>query len=208
MSKEFQQMFQEGEYKETCFRKICNNDLNDPLMYPMRPQPKQPLCQLLHHNDPYLKLGPFKLEVFLWQPYRTILHDFLTDKEMNWMMDYSRPRLSKTREVPDSTKKVTKAQLRAGNIGKTVAKTVQVWFDDIKYVEDTIYALTSEEGQPNEYIALPLKDPYTYRVVSELMLGELAKKNNNAPTAQHPLSWLRFLAPLYFTFKVSADELS
>ena len=54
--------------------------------------------------------GPFKLEVHMWAPYRTVFHDFLTEREMDWMIEYSKPRLSKTRQVPDSTKKLTKAE--------------------------------------------------------------------------------------------------
>lgn len=56
-----------------------------------------PKCGFLHHFDPYLRLGPFKVEVIERSPYLSILHDILTEEEIRWMIDYSKPRLSKMR---------------------------------------------------------------------------------------------------------------
>lgn len=38
-------------------------------------------CHLLHHNDPYLRLGPFKLEVRNKNPFLVIFKDFLSHRE-------------------------------------------------------------------------------------------------------------------------------
>jgi hypothetical protein len=43
-------------------------------------------------------LGPFKVEVYSSSPYIAVFHDFLTDHEMKWIIDYSLPRLSKSRD--------------------------------------------------------------------------------------------------------------
>lgn len=56
-----------------------------------------PKCGFLHHFDPYLRLGPFKVEVVEKSPYLSILHGILTEEEIQWIVDYSRPRLSKSR---------------------------------------------------------------------------------------------------------------
>ena len=47
-------------------------------------------CHLLHHFNPFLKLGPFKLEIKLDRPYRAVLHDILTDEEIQHMIDLSK----------------------------------------------------------------------------------------------------------------------
>ena len=54
-------------------------------------------CKLLHHNDPYLKLGPFKVEVVRQKPYLSVFRDILTEKEMQFLIDYASPRLSRSR---------------------------------------------------------------------------------------------------------------
>ena len=59
-------------------------------------RPKQK-CSWLHHEDPYLRLGPFKFEVRQIVPARAVYHDLLSEKEMSYLVDYSTPRLSNTR---------------------------------------------------------------------------------------------------------------
>ena len=39
-------------------------------------------CRYLHHNDPYLKLGPFKEEWTSFIPYSVVFHDILSEKEI------------------------------------------------------------------------------------------------------------------------------
>ena len=41
------------------------------------------LCRYLHHNNPYLKLGPFKEEMNAHIPYSVVFHDILTETEMS-----------------------------------------------------------------------------------------------------------------------------
>ena len=46
-------------------------------------------CHLLHHFNPFLKLGPFKLEIILDRPYRAVLHDILTNEEIQHVIELS-----------------------------------------------------------------------------------------------------------------------
>ena len=39
-------------------------------------------CHYLHFKDPFLKLGPFKLEEVNYGPFVAIFHDFFHDREM------------------------------------------------------------------------------------------------------------------------------
>ena len=100
-----------GEMREPLFQNVCNGKIKgngtgyymlyDQLLIPrIYPRSK---CHLVHHFAPFLKLGPFHLEVKLYSPFRTVIHDFFTNKEMDWLMDYSKPRLSAARGIPDST---------------------------------------------------------------------------------------------------------
>ena len=110
-----------------CFKQVCRNAAFTRL--PDRAN--LPKCGYLHHFDPYLRLGPFKVEVALRSPYLSILHDLLTEKEIEWMIEYSTPRLSRVRgnmgiitpkhEKSDKTKR------------RTIHKTVQCWIKDIEY---------------------------------------------------------------------------
>ena len=54
-------------------------------------------CFYLHHDNPYLRLGPFKMERSLSDPFRMVFQDFLEEDEMRWLLDFSRPRLSSQR---------------------------------------------------------------------------------------------------------------
>ena len=56
-------------------------------------------CKYLHHNDGYLKIGPFKVEIAREVPYVSILHDILNDKEINWLIEKSSPDLSHSRDL-------------------------------------------------------------------------------------------------------------
>ena len=50
----------------------------------------------LHHNDTYLKLGPFKLEEKNVSPFLGIFHDFFSNKEMSAFISYAQPRLERS----------------------------------------------------------------------------------------------------------------
>ena len=102
----------EGEIEEEYFRRICNGKIKGngiargeaELGHPNRVKK----CHYVHHFEPYLNLGPFNLEVMMYWPFRTVIHDFFTDYEMDYIKNYTRPKLSSTRIVPDSTKATTK----------------------------------------------------------------------------------------------------
>ena len=71
-------------------------------------------------------LGPFKLEVMLIKPYRVVFHDFLSEAEMEWMIEYSKPRLSQSRGISASNFEGARHEFREGKRTRTVHKTVQV----------------------------------------------------------------------------------
>ena len=55
-------------------------------------------CRLIHHKDPYSKLGPFKLEIVHHEPFIMIFHELFTDEDTNFFVNWARPRLSRKRE--------------------------------------------------------------------------------------------------------------
>ena len=50
-------------------------------------------------NNFFSEIGPFKTEVMSTSPYISIFHDILSEKEINWMIEYSLPRLSQSRDA-------------------------------------------------------------------------------------------------------------
>ena len=139
---------------------------------------QSPKCYLVHHKSPYLMLGPFHLDIKMYSPFRCVYRDFYTEKEMNWMVGYSLPRLSATRVVPKSSTSLTKAKFRQSSYskrGSTVAKAIQTWFNDIEYKEQQNFVRISSNGEPLDYRHLPLKEPYSYSVIHPLMHG-ISKK--------------------------------
>ena len=75
--------FVRGMVKEEALSNICNKVLRGNWTDHYK-------CHLLHHFNPFLKLGPFKLEIKLDRPYRTVLHDILTNEEIQHMIELSK----------------------------------------------------------------------------------------------------------------------
>ena len=166
-----------GLEREPLFQNVCNGNIKSD----GRRRPKlsnttyhQPKCHLVHHNHPFANLGPFHIEIKIYFPLRSIFHDFFTEKEMDWMLEYSKPRLTASRDaaVPESTKSLTKTKLRydsAKKTGYTVGKAVTTWLDDITYDEAERYRRISRENEPPMYHPDPLQDPYSYSLRHPIM---------------------------------------
>ena len=53
-------------------------------------------CLFLTHNTPLLRLGPFQLEQHNAAPFIGKIHNFVTEKEANWVMDRTRGKMKPT----------------------------------------------------------------------------------------------------------------
>ena len=162
----------QGQMREPLFQQVCNGNIrgNDALSRYDKVNTGSPKCHFVHHFSPTLKLGPFHLEAKLYYPFRTVLHNFFTDKEMDWMMKYSKPRLSASRSDPHSTTSQTKADMRySKNNGYTVSKAVTTWIDDITYNETQKYVKISSGEELLAYEHPPLIDPYIYTVKHDIL---------------------------------------
>ena len=118
-----------NEYqRDFCFKQVCKGGA-----FTRQPDTVNlPKCGYLHHFDPYLRLGPFKVEVVKRSPYISILHDLLTEAEIQWMVEYSIPRLSRERDnskLPVEPKYVMNDKKKR----RLIHKTVQCWIRDIEY---------------------------------------------------------------------------
>ena len=56
--------------------------------------PKKKLVQIF-----FSEIGPFKVEVISTSPYISIFHEILSEEEINWMIEFSIPRLSRSRDA-------------------------------------------------------------------------------------------------------------
>lgn len=78
-------------------------------------------CHYLHYKDPYLRLGPFKVEQKSLAPYITVFHDFMYEKEMEDYRSNVNHRLIRSMHL---TKK-------GEHDGVSVKRTSsQAWLDD------------------------------------------------------------------------------
>ena len=152
-----------GQHRMPLFQKVCSKQIQGTGNLPMLKQINQaPRCHYVHHFVPYLKLGPFHLEVKMYIPFRTIVHDFFTEHEMNWMMDFSRPALTSSRinQVSSPSNKTSESKDKV----EVVSKAITNWFHDIQYNEEQTYKKISFDGMPLKYDITPLKDPYGYSI--------------------------------------------
>ena len=171
-----------GQLREPLFKNVCNGNImrnRNRTSFP-NTKPVPPKCHFVHHFTPMLKLGPFHLEVKLYYPFRSIIHDFFTEKEMDWMLEYSKPRLTASREgaVPSSTTSQTKSDLRYKHnerTGYSVAKAVTTWLQGIKYNETQQYIIVRSKGERIVVEHPPLKDPYSY-IIEHKILYDVSKK--------------------------------
>ena len=70
------------------FSRLCRGEI---LLTPNAT--KDVFCHYLHHEDPYLRLRPFKLDDQSLQPYITVFRDFFTETEMTHYKDFARNKL-------------------------------------------------------------------------------------------------------------------
>ena len=68
---------------------------------------------MVHHKNPYTKLGPFKIEYVHHNPFFLIIHDLLTEEDMAYLKDWATPKLS------------TKRNIQENDYVRIVAKSVQ-----------------------------------------------------------------------------------
>ena len=159
--------------RESLFQNVCNGKIKANGDKEIEPKKiRYPICQFLHRSSPFLMLGPFHLDIKLYSPFRSVFRDFFTPKEMNWMIEYSKPRLSASRTVTQSKAASSKAR-DDQNLGlvsrSTVAKAIQTWFKDINYTEIQIFEKVSSDKQPLKYNHPPLKDPQSYSIIHPIM---------------------------------------
>ena len=92
-----------GQLREVLFQKVCNGNIQgivkpETIDIEHSRSYRHPKCHLVHYWNPFLIIGPFHIEVKFYEPFRTIIHEFFAEKEMDWIMEYSGPRLTKSRE--------------------------------------------------------------------------------------------------------------
>ncbi len=165
-----EEIVRDADKKEYRFRSICRRELiGEEVLRQSRTQ----RCSFLHHHDPYLKLGPFKMEVLLEEPFRMVFHDFLSEEEMLWMVEHSRPKLS-TKRGRSANNERARRNTPDPDVRRIVHKTVQVWLRDKEYAEEARY----EElpGREGGYAQLDFEgDPDAGRVTMPVMRGVARK---------------------------------
>ena len=90
-------------------------------------------CRLVHHQNPYLKLGPFKEEMYSIVPYSVVFHDILTDSEIDFLKKESSPNLSRNRTFDTSSGAFNIAEFKSGARRRIIHKSVQAWLSEVEW---------------------------------------------------------------------------
>jgi prolyl 4-hydroxylase len=130
--------------KEQHARRVCNGFQNP------KPNATQGKCVLLHHDNPFLKLGPFKLEVVSELPYIVIFQEFFSEAEIGFFLDYSKPRLSRGRLLDPYNKAIKLGLRKANKTSRVIHKSVQCWIKDLEY--DKYYDNLDELEENDDYV--------------------------------------------------------
>ena len=131
-----------GYFREDSMYRTCNLELFGNFSLEEKPHS----CYFLHHFDPYLKLGPFKLEEYVHRPYRVVFRDILSETEIDHMINLSKPKLSRHRGKNQGNIQAVPSDFKYGKKKATIHKTVQHWFNDVSYPKDFNYHFEGEDG--------------------------------------------------------------
>ena len=81
-----------------------------------------------------MKLGPFKEEHICDIPYTVVFHDILSDTEMSFLKDESRPNLSRKRQFNrNNSGSRTNNEIKSGEHRRINHKTVQAWLKEVEW---------------------------------------------------------------------------
>ena len=141
--------------REDHFRQACNGLVTN------KTSSSELQCGLLHHRDPYLKLGPFKIEMSSQSPMVMVFHDFFTEAEMEFLVEHSRPKLSRKRYSDPYNDAIDLGLRKTKKVTRIIHKSVQYWIKELEY--DKYYDNLHE---------LETNDSYTIRFPSMFRLTQ------------------------------------
>ena len=121
--------------------------------------PYIPKCRFIHHFNPYMKVGPFHLEIHLYWPFRAVFHEILGETEMAALIQSSVPQLSAARVKNSSV----------------FEQSVLAQFKDIEYSEEEVFDKISADHETPKWNIMPLNDPYRF-TVSDTILFRVSKR--------------------------------
>ena len=95
-------------------------------------------CRLQHHSDPWLRIGPLKMEEMSDFPFVVVFRNFLTPNEADYMTSLASDKLerSKMGTTSPKVKRVTGNQ----------RTSKQAWISDLKYVFPVTDSYRGEDG--------------------------------------------------------------
>ena len=101
---------------------------------------------LVHNDDPYLQVGPFEFEIMYRDPYRSIIHNFLTPSNIAKFDEVIRPKLTYGQKKPLVSGQVVSSDL------EDIYDAPTIFFGDLHAVNDD-----HEKGSKN--MTPPSREP-------------------------------------------------
>ncbi|XP_059097153.1 prolyl 4-hydroxylase subunit alpha-2-like isoform X1 [Tigriopus californicus] len=123
-------------------------------------------CAFIHHQDPYFRLGPFKVEVLNETPFVSMFHNFMHDAEMDHYKDYAKPNLA--RSVTGLADTQARVQTRTSK---------QAWLAERWFTFNITEASASTIPQNNDLSPPPLPfEPMKYAVDLDVPGANVARR--------------------------------
>ena len=88
-------------------------------------------CKQVHHMDPYVMMGPFKIEVASKEPLIVVFHEILTEEDSEHFLELAKPKLSRKRGY-NTDSAYSRREREEGKV-KVIYKSVQAWLDTIEF---------------------------------------------------------------------------
>ena len=158
-----------GELLLEKFRKTCRKEYKRHDEEELMGLKQYPTCNMMHHSNTFLKLGPFNIEYVEFEPYRIVIHDFFTDLETDWVRNYSTPLLSSDRDEQYLLRNAIYND-KLEQIVRFAGKAVQMWFNDLSYIEEAEYFEVMQETGEVMVGQQEIKDLYSYDIQHEILL--------------------------------------
>ena len=147
-----------GAIKQQRWRLVCREELKSSQI-DHKPE-LLPKSFLLSHNNSFLKLGPFQLQIISYSPFKIIAHEFLGDRELTWLKRVGEKRIF-----------ATKAGFYKSRSKFNTIQSLNTRLREVIYNETEKYILNTQHSNSTPYLSIPLKNRYSYYVTDDTVFG-------------------------------------
>ena len=150
-------------YKEEVLRSVCREELVKSAVKLNYGHKR--FSTFISHREPYIKLGPFKVEAISTQPLRVLVHDFFTMDEMSWIQKASSLKIFSPKNVEEMSLRPDQLTEKETPILSAI-QSFSLRFNSVTYNEAVKYTLNPQANISTPYVPSAIKGPYSYSIDS------------------------------------------